>query len=1056
MANIFFQNTRMIDGFYKALNIEVEERKLVLILLSQSIFLGIFYGAFDIGAHTLFLDTFDEEMIPKAFTISGLAGIILTTLYSKIQSRISFKSLSVINLVTVAVFTVLLRFGFEVYDSKWLIFFIFVMMGPLNILALLGFWGTVGRMFTLRQGKRLFGLVDTGQILGIILISYAVPVLLSFRFEAKNLLLISSGGVLIALFFQFIIIRQFKFREGGVEKSKSITWKKRISEALRNRYLTMMAVFVGLSMVTAFFIHYSFLTVLNDQYPVATELGQFFGVFMGTLMVFTILFKTFVYGRLMKTYGLKISLAISPFLIGFFTLAAILAGTVFGYTTTAANFLLFFLIILLSKLFSKSLKDSIEAPSFKILYQSVNADIRHDVQASIDGTINEIAALASGLILALFGSLEFFKLIHFSYVLGIIVVAWVFVSLILYKDYRGSLKKALTGFRDSDKSVAKSMDLDSLTKKKFKEVTGSKAIFLIKIARLFSPGLYESLLLKGLKHNSLTVREYVIKLLTGDSSGLPEEIRGNIFSKESDFIKKELPEVTKYLKKRTGIKDYEQIENLIRSNEPGERVKGVRLLKLFDKKPDNVLVLALLRDLNPAVKKEAIDLVSILNDPELVSTLVDLLPSDDFYSDVFRALVKFGDKSLGPLEQYFYKSGVETNTLIRIIRIYGLIGNEEAIKFILSKLTHHNHYVMVEAVKSLRLCGYQAGESDIALFQQVIEKVIDVTAWNIAAIISVVENVVGTDLSAALEEELLANNNLLFDLLSLLYEPQSVYHIRENLDLGTSESVSFALELLDMIIPEELKPKLFPLLDDISREEKIKQLQDFYPVAKMDSDELLLSIINRDYNKLNNWTKACALMSMRLLKMQEIPDDLVAQLFNPDPLLREVAVLTVKEIDPGKFSEYAVRLPRDYKTQLSRVVDYDNEDIYQLLEKKILFLKKTKQFAAKEGVQVCRFARKIKSSFIKKDGIISNDNITDSEGFYWIISGKMRITMPEGKVEDFAPLGMFHNCRINGESTELLSIKAMEDTFYYKITSEELNKSLFDFPEIAEIFVKYS
>jgi len=120
---------------------------------------------------------------------------------------------------------------------------------------------------------------------------------------------------------------------------------------------------------------------------------------------------------------------------------------------------------------------------------------------------------------------------------------------------------------------------------------------------MFNPGLYESLLLKGLKHDSLTVRGYVVKLLTGDSSYLPEEIRGNIFSKESDFIKKELPEVNKYLKKKTGIKDYEQIENLIRSNDPEERIKGVRLLKLFDKKPENTLVLSLLRDLNPAVKK---------------------------------------------------------------------------------------------------------------------------------------------------------------------------------------------------------------------------------------------------------------------------------------------------------------------------------------------------------------------------------------------------------------------------------------------------------------------
>lgn len=1046
----------MIEGFYKALNIEVEERKLVLILLSQSIFLGIFYGAFDIGAHTLFLDTFDEEMIPKAFAISGLAGIILTTLYSKIQTRISFSTLSVINLITVAVFTVLLRLGFEVYTSEWLVFFVFVMMGPLNILALLGFWGTVGRMFTLRQGKRLFGLVDTGQILGIILISYAVPVLLSFKFETKNLLLISSAGIMLALVFQFIIIRQFKFREGKVEKSKPITWKKRITEAFRNRYLTMMAVFVGLSVITAFFIHYSFLSVLNNQYPEARELGQFFGVFMGTLMVFTIIIKTFVYSRLMKTYGLKISLVISPFLIGFFTLAAIIAGTVFGYTTVATNFLLFFLIIILSKLFSKSLKDSIEAPSFKILYQSVDVGIRHDVQANIDGTINEIAALSSGLILTLFGSLVFFKLIHFSYVLGIIVVIWVFVSLILYKEYRGSLKKALTGFRESDKSILKRTDLNSLVKTKFEKAFDSKAVMLIKMARLFNPGLYEVLLLKGLKHDSLIVRKYVTELLTGDSTDLSEEIRDRIFSKESDFIHKELPEVKKYLKKRAEISDYKQIEDLIKSKDPGKRIEGVRLLKQTDKKPDKPLILSLLRDLDPEVKKEAVDLVSILNETELASTIVDFLPLDDFCSEAFRALVKFGEKSLDPLEQYFYKSGVETGTLIRIIRIYGLIGNEKATKLILPKLNHYNHDVMVEAVRSLRLCGYQADESNIILLQQSIEKVIDITVWNIAAIVSVDEDAVGPDLTTALEEEINGNYDLIFNLLSLSYEPQSIFHIKENLDMGTSESVSFALELLDLIIPEELKPKLSPILDDISREEKIRQLQDFYPVVKMDSGELLLSIINRDYNKLNNWTKACALMSLRLLKMPEIPDDLVAQLFNPDPLLREVAVRTVKEVDPGRFSEYARRLPEDYKTQLSQIIESDKGGEYQLLENKILFLKKTEQFNAKEGIQIYTFAKKIKNSFIKKDNILFNGDTGNIEGFYWVIKGKLRLSKPEGEIVDLAPFEMFYNCQINGTDSKSLSVKAVEDTFYYEITGVELNKSLFDFPWIAEIFVKWS
>jgi len=49
-------------------------------------------------------------------------------------------------------------------------------------------------------------------------------------------------------------------------------------------------------------------------------------------------------------------------------------------------FTMFFLVISVSKLFAKSLQDSIVAPSMKILYQSLEAKIRYGVQARIDGT----------------------------------------------------------------------------------------------------------------------------------------------------------------------------------------------------------------------------------------------------------------------------------------------------------------------------------------------------------------------------------------------------------------------------------------------------------------------------------------------------------------------------------------------------------------------------------------------------------------------------------------------------------------------------------------------
>ena len=56
--------------------------------------------------------------------------------------------------------------------------------------------------------------------------------------------------------------------------------------------------------------------------------------------------------------------------------------------------------------------------------------------------MNEIAALSSGLLLSGLGALTFIKLIHFSWVLFIIIGIWAFVAIKLYSEYRNSIKKS--------------------------------------------------------------------------------------------------------------------------------------------------------------------------------------------------------------------------------------------------------------------------------------------------------------------------------------------------------------------------------------------------------------------------------------------------------------------------------------------------------------------------------------------------------------------------------------------------------------------------------------
>ncbi|MDA3823531.1 MAG: hypothetical protein PF450_13105 [Bacteroidales bacterium] len=243
----------------KALNIESQERGVVYLLLAQSVFLGIFAGALDVGANSLFLEAYSADQMPRAFMISGAVGIFFTSVYTYLQKRLPFKLFTILNLLVAIVLTGALRMGYEIYDDPRLAFALLVMMGPVIIISMLGFWGTAGRYFTLRDGKRLFGIIDTGSVVGMILAFYAVPVLVRFNFNVYDTLLIGLVSLLLALIFQLIVLNRHKLITVAPVKKEKEKKKSGLISIFRRKYTAFMALFVVLSVITGFFIHSSFM-----------------------------------------------------------------------------------------------------------------------------------------------------------------------------------------------------------------------------------------------------------------------------------------------------------------------------------------------------------------------------------------------------------------------------------------------------------------------------------------------------------------------------------------------------------------------------------------------------------------------------------------------------------------------------------------------------------------------------------------------------------------------------------------------------------------------------
>lgn len=226
----------------------------------------------------------------------------------------------------------------------------------------------------------------------------------------------------------------------------------------------------------------------------------------------------------------------------------------------------------------------------------------------------------------------------------------------------------------------------------------------------------------------------------------------------------------------------------------------------------------------------------------------------------------------------------------------------------------------------------------------------------------------------------------------MLYDEQSIQLVKENIESRTSEGVTFAIELLDVFLDDDIKPFILAVLDDIPVEEKLSRLQNFFPRDNYDSKEVLMQIINQDYNNISPWTKACAIYAYRKTPDAQVCDDLIANLFNQDQLLKETAAYVIHCLDENLYHKHTARLSKDEKVKLDEAIcpeEYEDFEfvVPKLRIEKIMFLKSIAALKDTSGTLLDKLLNfcELKQYSIG-DELYFNDEEGDSK-FYLIHTG---------------------------------------------------------------------
>src|SRR5262245_49992497 len=216
-------------------------------MLVYSFATGVSIAVLDILASSLFIAEFGAGAIPYTYIIAGLVVPLCGSVYTRFEARLPVRRLMCLTLALLFVVTLGFQIGIWLLEARWLLFALPVWFRLVYGLISLAVWGVANSLFTLQQGKRLFGLIGAGDMTAVVLASFAMPLLVQFLGTA-NVLLVVIGSLGLSLGIVSVILTRFG-QPSEARQALHPAKRPPAREILANRYAVLISVIAGLSIL---------------------------------------------------------------------------------------------------------------------------------------------------------------------------------------------------------------------------------------------------------------------------------------------------------------------------------------------------------------------------------------------------------------------------------------------------------------------------------------------------------------------------------------------------------------------------------------------------------------------------------------------------------------------------------------------------------------------------------------------------------------------------------------------------------------------------------------
>lgn len=907
-SNIFstdrqsLRQSASVTSLVRFLGIRPEELHKTLILFLYLLSIMAAYGISKNVRDTLFVKKIGPDQLPYVYLLIAILVGGMTPAYQRWSARLEHLKLMG-NTMALTLASLVLFWWLFGQEWRWLNFALYLWTNLFGMISGSQFWLLAGFVFNAREGKRTFGLIVVGGILGNILggvcTHFTAPLI-----GPRNLLLVSAFFVVLSMLL-LLRIATHCLPSQEVRHAKQVTKARGVGGSVfstfgnlrQSRFLWLLALLATLSIVVEVFIDYEFKFLLNRSIDTPEHFSSFLGRLDILLGIFSLLFQLFLTRQVIRRLGVQVALQIFP--------AGLLIGSMlllFSPSLLAVSFL---------RLSEGGLRHSIFRSAVELLFLPLPHHIKARMKSFIDMTVDRVGRGIGGIFLL---GLLFIRpsVEQISLIVMVLIFVWMGVTWALRTEYidtfRAALEKKIfqpdlleTAIADKNGQAA---ILRGLTVPEEDQV-----LYCMRLMEDIPLSVRAENIRPLIRHNSPRVRALaIVDMAQYPEPSLEKEIEKMVedpnrevrtasvgylcslhpkahvprFLSSSDYVVLEATLSWMTQSDWEPGKKFIRRELILQAMEAGgphresaRRMAAMALRWIEDADFQRSCLDELMHDESPGVSRCAIRTAARVYTKDAWKLILIKLGSTPLRGEARQTLLQWGDEILPSLQEVLNDPAWPMSVRAHIPGMMRRFRSERATALILESLPHRDpflHFRLVKALSKMRRDHPQRPFNESVVEHLVLREVEAyryLGQWAFAGWEdSIAKEPAWQFLLKSLQERHQRHLELICRLLGLLYPQRDLYYIYHGMMGPQSQGKANALEFLDNLLRPELRLKVIPVMEEFSSTgEDRKNRQG----TKVQAENILQAILIEG----DDWLKALALHAagqcrfIRLLPLME-------------------------------------------------------------------------------------------------------------------------------------------------------------------------------------------